>query len=133
MSASRWSEPKGAVAQAFDTLPADARRGALALRHLILEVADQAGIKVEEALRWGQPAYLAPKGTTLRLGVPKAGGFAIYAHCQSQVIPAFRDTFAEEFRFEGNRAVLFTDPDQIKPALLSQMIRHALTYHDKPT
>jgi hypothetical protein len=35
---------------------------------------------LHETLKWGQPAYLTPEtrsGTTLRLGVPKSGGYAI--------------------------------------------------------
>ena len=71
-----------AVAQAFEAFPDPGRSGLLALRALIFDVATQNSRmgQVEEALRWGQPAYLTPvtrSGTTLRLGVPKAAGFAL--------------------------------------------------------
>lgn len=75
-----------AVKTAFETVQPDARRGLLALRALIFKTAarlPEVG-PIEEALRWGQPAYLTPltkSGSTLRLGVPKAGGFALFAHC----------------------------------------------------
>mgnify|MGYP000592624135 CR=1 FL=1 len=48
--------------------------------------------KAYTALRWGQPAYLAPKGSTLRVGIPKSGGaFALFAHCQTTLIADFRE------------------------------------------
>lgn len=133
MSAFRLPDPDAAIAAAFDAFPVDCRRGALALRALIFEIAAEVPGPLEEALRWGQPAYLTPKGSTLRLGAPKVGGFALYAHCQSRVIPDFRDRFPTEFRYEGNRAVLFDDPTDIRADLLAGLIRHALTYHAKPT
>lgn len=123
-----------AVAQAFAAVPEPARAGVLRLRGLIFDVAadlPQIG-RVEEALRWGQPSYLTPDrkaASPLRLGVPKTGGFALFAHCQSQVIPAFRALHEADFAFEGNRAVLFSNEDDIKPVLLAGLIRHALTYH----
>lgn len=129
MSVSRWSDPTGEVAQAFDAFPAGCRRGALRLRRLIFEVSEEVEVPVTEALRWGQPAYLAPKGTTLRVGAPKLGSFALFAHCQSRVIPDFRTLFPTEFQYEGNRAVLFDRPEEIQPDRLACLIRHALTYH----
>lgn len=103
----------------------------LALRDLIFSVAKETtgAMPVTETLRWGQPAYLAPKGTALRLGAPKDGVFALFVHCQSKVIPDFREMVGDKFKFEGNRAVLFNNISEIKPELLSLMIRIALTYH----
>ncbi|MGB3279557.1 MAG: DUF1801 domain-containing protein [Pseudorhodobacter sp.] len=123
-----------AVAAAFDAFPTDARIGLLALRDLILETAwnlPQIGV-IEEALRWGQPAYLTPatkSGSTIRLGIPKAGGFALFAHCQTNIISSFAAAFPGQDRIEGNRAVLFDDPTQIDPARHAMLIKHALTYH----
>lgn len=117
------------VKAAFDAFPSEAREGLLRLRALIFEVAGD--LEVREELRWGQPAYLAPKGSTLRLGAPKAGGFALYAHCQSTVISSYAEAFAGQDRIEGNRAVLFGDVSEIDAARLGQLIAHALRYHEK--
>lgn len=125
-----------AVAAAFAEFPEPVRPGLLALRGLIFRVAQdlpEVG-RLEETLKWGQPAYLTPEtrtGTTLRLGVPKAGGFAIYAHCQTTVIADFRALFPEDFTYEGNRAVLFRESGEVKEAPLRLLIRAALTYHAK--
>ncbi|MEL6677399.1 MAG: DUF1801 domain-containing protein [Pseudomonadota bacterium] len=119
---------------AFDALPEDARPGLMALRTLILDTA--AGLpevgRVEEALRWGQPSYLTPDtktGTTLRLGVPKGGGFALYAHCQTTVIAEAREVAGDRLRYEGNRAILFEAGEALPEDLLRIIIGRALTYH----
>ena len=114
--------------------PMPARKGVLRLRDLIFGVArelPQIG-KLEEALRWGQPAYLTPQtgaGSTLRLGPHRDANFAIFAHCQTDIISGFAATFPGLDRIEGNRAVLFDDVHQIDPARHGLLIRHALTYH----
>ncbi len=115
------------VAAAFAAFPEDVRAGLLALRAQILAVALAEGIPLEESLRWGQPAYLAQKGSTIRLGVPKTGGYAIYTHCQTTLMRDFRE-ICPELRFEGNRAVHFAAGDTA-PEAIDLLIRTALTYH----
>ncbi|MCE8009720.1 DUF1801 domain-containing protein [Aestuariivita sp.] len=122
------------VAQAFKALPREAQPGLIRLRALIYDCA--AGLSetggVQEVLRWGQPAYLPVKprvGSTLRLGVPKSGGFALYAHCGTSIIRDFAETYPGLDRIEGNRAVHFDRADQIDPSRHGQLIHHALTYH----
>ena len=121
-----------AVEAAFDAFPEPARGNLLALRNLIFEVAAETpGVgAIEETLKWGQPAYLTSdtkSGTTIRLGVPKTGGSALFTHCQTTVMSDFRTLFPGEFAFDGNRAVLFDAPPDIEKVRL--LIRHALTYH----
>ncbi|KJZ20628.1 DUF1801 domain-containing protein [Loktanella sp. S4079] len=126
------SDPQ--VQAAFDAFPPDALEMALQLRALIFETAaqmPQVGL-LQETLKWGQPSYLPkqPKtGTTLRLGIPKSGGCAIYAHCATNVISSYAQAFPNTDQIEGNRAVIFDSSTDINPARLTLMIRHALTYH----
>ncbi len=124
-----FDDPK--VAAAFDALPEDTRAGALALRTLIFETAASlSGAQpLQEALRWGQPAYLAPKGSTIRLGRHKSASFALFVHCQSRLMGDFTSAFPGEDRIDGNRAILFDDPDQIDPTRHGWLIARALTYH----
>ena len=124
------------VAQTFDRFPAPARGGLLALRGLIFDVArDTPGVgALHETLKWGQPAYLTPEtrsGSTLRLGVPKTGGFGIFAHCQTTIISDFRDLFPDDFKFDGNRGVLFGDGDALALDRLSLLVARGLTYRLK--
>lgn len=122
------------VAEFIAACPKEARQGLMQLRALIFRLARETpGVgTVEEAVRWGQPAYLTTAtgaGTTLRLGLPKAGGFALYAHCHTTLIQTFAAMFGDDFSYEGNRAVLFQTSADIQPEKLSLLIVHALTYH----
>ena len=120
------------VAAAFAAFPAEARDRLLELRRLIFDVAATlpAVTGLTECLKWGQPAYPTQNkaGTTLRLGVPKTGGIAIYAPCQSTVIPDFADRFPGAFRIEGTRAVHLDARAALPRDALSILIAQALTY-----
>ena len=124
------------VKAAFDAFPPKARQIGLTLRDLILSVAwdtPQVG-QIEETLKWGQPSYLTPKtqsGSTLRIGLPKQGGCALYAHCATDIISTYAAMFPGSDRIEGNRAVIFHNPDDIVPDRLRLLIYHGLTYHLK--
>ncbi|MCF6273876.1 MAG: DUF1801 domain-containing protein [Rhodobacteraceae bacterium] len=115
------------VAKAFSKYPDGAREGLLTLRGRIFAVAKTEGIVLEEALRRGQPAYLAPKGSTIRLGVPKTGGFALYTHCQTALMSDFK-VLCPGLCYEGNRAVRFSTHES-PPEAIDLLIRAALTYH----
>ena len=115
------------IVAVFNRFPDVERKGLLALRGRILAVANAEGIALDESLRWGQPAYLAAKGSTIRLGVPKTGGYAIYTHCQSTLMSDFR-AVCPGLNFEGNRAVHFA-ADESPPDAIDLLIKAALTYH----
>lgn len=118
----------------FNAFPQPARTGLLALRSLIFETAavtPDVGA-LQETLKWGQPAYLTPQtksGSTIRLGLPKIGGFAIYTHCQTTILSDFQIMFPDDFVYEGNRAIQFKDSDALALDKLRMLIRSALTYH----
>ncbi|WP_162617668.1 DUF1801 domain-containing protein [Yoonia maritima] len=126
------TDPK--VQAAYDAFPTDARTSAMILRDLIFQVAKNipkvGGLT--ETLKWGQPSYLtatSKSGTTLRIGAPKTGGCAIYAHCATNVISTYADTFPGLDQIEGTRAVHFKHSQDIVPDRIKLLIRHALTYH----
>lgn len=125
-----------AVAQVFASFPPQQRTKLLALRQLIFDTArddPQVG-PLEETLKWGQPAYLtfaSKSGTTLRLGLPKTGGYAIFCHCQTTVISEFRSLFGDEFTYDGNRAVVFSNDETLQTDKAALLISAALRYHLK--
>ncbi len=87
---------------------------------------------VLETLKWGQPAYLPKKakvGTTIRLGVPKTGGYAMYTHCQTSLMSDFSTQFGDDLTFEGNRGILFAAGATVPDAPMRILIARALTYH----
>jgi len=137
MQKTRYPIQDPAVERAFLSFPEEERSGLLALRELIFETAEKAeGVgELRETLKWGQPAYVTPvtrSGSTIRLGLPKQGGFAIYAHCQTTIISDFRSRYPEAFKFEGNRAVHFTAGQKLPLAKLKTLVEAALTYHLSP-
>jgi hypothetical protein len=124
------------VARAFAAYPPRIRTRLLALRALVFDTAaatDGVG-PIEESLRWGEPAYLTTasrSGSTIRIGWRRAepSRYAMYFHCQTDLVAGFRRRFPDMFEFEGNRALVFEDGDAVPAAALRECIAAALTYH----
>lgn len=121
------------VQEVFDNYPEQLRKHLLYLRQLILEVAASLDIdqQLEETLKWGEPSYLAPKGSTIRINAVKKRPeyYAIYFKCTSKLVPHFRNLYTDLFEFEKNRALLFHVKDTIPVQALQDCIQKALTYH----
>ena len=125
-----------AVAQAFEAYPVNFRRQLLALRELIFQTAASTeGVgMIEETLKWGEPAYVTSQsksGSTVRIGWKKSNPsqYAMYFHCQTNLVDTFRALFPTEFKFEGNRAIVFNEHDAVPTDSLAFCIAAALTYH----
>lgn len=127
---------EAAVAQAFDDFPPRIRQRLLSLRELIFRTAastDGVGA-LQETLKWGEPAYVTAQsgsGSTVRVGRSKSGPdrYALYFHCQTNLVDTFRTLFPDDFQFEGNRAIVFDAGDRVPLAQLAFCIAAALTYH----
>jgi hypothetical protein len=125
-----------AVAAAFDAYPKPLKAKLLALRRLILGTAKTTkGVgAVEETLKWGQPSYLTPEtksGSTIRIDAIKsdAGRYAVYFHCQTNLVETFRELYPDEFSFGGNRCIILDAADDVPEAALRHCVALALTYH----
>lgn len=124
------------VGKAFDAMPPAARECLLALRSTIFDVAaaNPAIGRIEETLKWGQPAYLTTEtnsGSTIRLGVPKsvAHDYALFVNCQTELTRQFAENYPDVFTYEGTRALLFKSGDEVDAEALRHCIGLALTYH----
>ena len=122
------------IAAIFKAYPPSLRAKLLHLRKLILTTAAKTeGVgAVEEALRWGQPAYLTKSGSTIRIDALKGdpGRYAIYFICHTGLITHFRELYPK-LTFGGNRAILFEAKAAIPETMLRHCIALALTYHAK--
>jgi len=125
-----------AVADAFDGYPSKIRRKLLALRELIFKTAASTeGVgRLTETLKWGEPAYLTAEtrsGTTVRIGWKKSkpSQYAVYFHCQTNLVAGFRRRLPGQFSYEGSRAIVFDEGDKVPTEPLSGCIAAALTYH----
>ena len=128
-----FSDP--AVGTVFDLYPEPIRTRLLALRRLIFDTAKSTrGVgSLEETLKWGQPSYLTREtrsGSTIRIDQVKAepGQYAVYFHCQTNLVETFRDLYPE-LRYGGNRCILLDADDKMPEAALRHCVALALTYH----
>jgi len=125
-----------AIAGVFASYPPAIRPKVMALRRLILETAaatDGVG-PITETLKWGEPAYLtsaSKSGSTIRIGWKKSAPsrYALYFHCQTNLVDTFRAQFPDVFVFAGNRAIVFEETDAVPAGPLAMCIAAALTYH----
>jgi hypothetical protein len=116
--------------------PKATRDTLLALRKLILATAAKTeGVgALVETLKWGEPAYLpkAPRvGTTVRINALKGspGKVAVFFHCQTSLVAAFRERYPDVLKFEGNRAIVLPIAKALPMKALKHCIAMALTYH----
>jgi hypothetical protein len=126
------------VAATFANYPDDIRQSLLELRELIIQTAAQTpGVgELEETLKWGEPAYLTSQsksGSTIRIAWKShtPSDYGMYFNCQTTLIGTFKTLFPNEFRFEGNRAIIFTVAETIPRDAILFCISAALTYHQK--
>jgi hypothetical protein len=124
-----------AVEAVFDAYPKPVKARLLALRRLILDTAKTTkGVgALQETLKWGQPSYLTPEtksGSTIRIDQvrPVAGQYAVYFHCQTNLVETFRELYPE-LRYGGNRAILLDAGRMLPEAALRHCVALALTYH----
>ena len=126
-----------AVEAVFASYPKPVKARLLALRRLILDTAKATkGVGVvEETLKWGQPSYLTPEtksGSTIRIDQVKAeaGQYAVYFHCQTNLVETFRELYPE-LSYGGNRCILLDAEDKVPEAALRHCVGLALTYHSR--
>jgi hypothetical protein len=124
-----------AIKAVFSSYPEELRAKLLVLRALILDTASEieAVGELTETLKWGEPAYLTERsksGSTIRIGWKKSAPtqYAMYFNCQTTLVDTFRTLFPE-LHFEGNRAVVFEEHEELPVECVSQCITLALTYH----
>jgi hypothetical protein len=123
------------VAAKFSAYPSHVRPKLLALRELIFRAATataRAG-EIEETLKWGEPAYATTNqgGSTVRMDwkARHPGQYAMYFNCQTDLVASFRALFPHDFKFEGNRALVFSLEDRVPKDALTICVVASLTYH----
>ena len=121
------------VKEKFKTYPPHIRPKIKHLRKLILDTAKELGLsELEETLKWGEPSYIAKKGSTIRIDwkAKKPEQYAIYFKCTSKLVVTFIEVFGDTFNYENHRAILFGLDDKIPEKELKLCIASALRYHE---
>jgi hypothetical protein len=134
------SEMPAAVASVFRAYPPKLRSKLTSLRRLILKTAAKTeGVgALDEVLKWGQPSYLTVEtgsGSTIRIDRLKASDdkYAIYFHCQTDLVSTFRELYPKKFAYEGSRALVLDVKKKPDEKTLAHCIALALTYHARKT
>jgi hypothetical protein len=128
--------PDPAVDAVFRAYPKPLKAKLLALRRLIFDTARTTnGVgALQETLKWGQPSYLTAEtksGSTIRIDRVKStdNQYAVYVHCQTDLVETFRQLYPTELRYGGNRSILLNTDDDVPEAALRHCMALALTYH----
>jgi Domain of unknown function (DU1801) len=130
---SGFSDP--AVEAAFDAYPKPLKARLLALRRLIFDTARTVeGVgPLQETLKWGQPSYLTPQtksGSTIRIDrIKSTNQYAIYFHCQTNLVETFRELYPAELSYGGNRSIILNADEAVPEPTLRHCVALALTYH----
>lgn len=123
------------VKKRFAEYPPEIRSKLHALRDLIRAGAESLGSleTLEETLKWGEPSYILPGGTTLRIdwkeNTPES--YYMFFHCQTRLVDSFKERYGEQFAYQGNRALVFHKGDTLPTESLRQCILAALQYHSR--
>lgn len=123
---------------ALSDLPNGLKDKLFSLRELILETAGEnpAIGPLEETLKWGEPAFLTnatKAGTTVRINRHNKDDsqYAMYVHCQTDLLDRYRQLYSDKLTFDGNRAVVFNVGKSLPGDAVKHCIAMALTYHLK--
>ena len=123
------------VAEVFRFYPQRMRQKLLILRQLVLDTASETeGVGVvEETLKWGEPSYVSKVGSTVRMdwkdNYPHQ--YVMYFDCKTKLVDTFKEVYRDKFKFEGNRAIVFNEDDEIPIEELKHCIELSLTYHSR--
>ncbi len=123
------------VAGVFKAYPEQMRKNLMFLRQLVLDTASETnGVGVvEETLKWGEPSYVTKGGSTVRINWKNSNPhqYGIYFICSTKLVDTFKELYRDIFNFEGSRAILFHETDEIPVDELKDCISLALTYHSR--
>ena len=122
-----------AVAEVISAYPDYVQKKLNHLRNLVLSRAQELDIpKLEETLKWGEPSYLAKKGSTIRIDwkSKKPDQYAIYFKCTSKLVNTFKEVFGDQFKYDTTRAIVFSFDDPVPEKAIKECVGMALRYHE---
>ena len=132
----RAASSDSAVDEVFRAYPKPLKAKLLALRRLIFDTAKTTkGVgALQETLKWGQPSYLTTEtksGSTIRIDrvTSVADQYAVYFHCQTDLVETFRELYPTELSYGGNRSIILNAEDELPEPALRHCLALALTYH----
>lgn len=123
------------VAAVLADYPQHVREQVLDLRELLLRIAgDDPRIgAVTETLKWGQPAYVTPTGTTVRFAPARSRSDAVgvYTSCQTPLVAEFEEAHGDLFEYDGVRGIHVQCGSGEGMDALGEHLRAAMTYKSR--
>jgi hypothetical protein len=123
------------VAKVFNTYPEHIQPKLMRLRQLVLDTAAESADvgALEETLRWGEPSYLTKSGSTVRMDWKRStpDQYALYFNCKTRLVDTFKELYGDQLRFEGNRALVFHQDEEVPIDEVKHCIFLSLTYHGR--
>lgn len=123
------------VVKRLGTYPQEAREKLLCIRAWVFELAnaDTSIGKIDESLKWGEPAW-RPKsgvGTTIRADWKEKtpDQVMMFFDCKTDLIDRTRSLLSADLTCEGNRAIVLPLASALPEAALKTALGWALTYH----
>ncbi|MGJ8723702.1 MAG: DUF1801 domain-containing protein [Roseibacillus sp.] len=105
----------------------------LAIRDLVFMTAQRMGFEQDlvESLKWGEPSYTCPQGSTLRIDWKEkaADYYRMFFHCQTNLVETFRKLYPQDFYYEGNRAIRVLATSEPDLGKLAHCVELSLNYH----
>lgn len=85
-------------------------------------------------MRWQQPSYVTAEtgsGSTIRIDRVKGSdrAVALFFHCQSGLVPEFRQRYGAKFTYGGERCLVFERAADIDEEAVRHCLALALTHH----
>lgn len=121
------------VEEVFNKYPEEIQVKMRFLRQLVLQVAHELDeiSEIEETLKWGEPSYLTPHGSTLRMDWKEKTPhqYQMYFKCTSRLVDTFKIIFGNIFTYDGSRAIVFRIDEEVPVKPLIKCITATLLYH----
>lgn len=113
--------------------PSGVKSQMMALRDLVHDTAKATPEidQLEETLKWNEPSFITPIGSTLRMDWKEKtpDQYQLYFQCSTRLVETFRLIYGDLFKYENNRAIILDLNQEIPESELKQCIRATLTYH----
>ncbi len=121
------------VKHTYELYPEAVQEKLLVIRQMIFDIAkgNTEVSDIEETLKWGEPAYVAKSGTTIRLAwkTSTPNNYAVYFICSTKLVETFKEVYPNTFTFDGNRAIVFSLDEEPPMKPLQHCLLLSLTYH----
>ena len=117
----------------FERYPTFVQPQLQSLRELIVQTAIELEdvVELQETLKWGEPSFITPIGSTLRMDWKEKfpDQYQLYFQCTSKLIPTFKSVFGNRLHYEGTRAIIFKLDEPFPEEVAKYCIRTTLRYH----